>query len=409
MLFSGRHPGAVTATDATRGEAPASRDGIDPVRRGKGMRLIHTADWQIGKVFRFVDQPTMHVLQEARLEAVSTIGRLARERGAQAVLVAGDVYDHDGVSDRTLARPIERMRAFSNLEWHLVPGNHDPERTGGVWQRLLRQGLPASVKVHLEPEPAPLGDGPAWLLPAPLRHRPAADPTAWMDHAPTPEGALRIGVAHGSIREFGSAAGSAVIDPARPERAGLAYLALGDWHGMRRIGERCRYSGTPEVDGFDVHDGGHALLVEIASAAAPPSIEAVPVGRFCWRREHARVHDEHEIEALEHGLRGLGSELADVLLELVVEGTLSLAARVVFEERIVRALGAALRHLRVDDTGLLAAPSGDDLDAIGHTGVVRRAAERLRSLADDPDHAERDVARAALLRLYLEQHKAGTA
>ena len=74
------------------------------------MRLIHTADWQIGKVFRFVDDATMSLLQEARLEAIATIGGLARAHGALTVLVAGDLYDHDGLSDRTLFQPIERMR-----------------------------------------------------------------------------------------------------------------------------------------------------------------------------------------------------------------------------------------------------------------------------------------------------------
>ena len=77
------------------------------------MRLIHTADWQIGKVFRFVDQATMGVLQEARLEAISAIGRLALEHAAPVVLVAGDIYDIATAEDRTLAQPLARMRAFA--------------------------------------------------------------------------------------------------------------------------------------------------------------------------------------------------------------------------------------------------------------------------------------------------------
>jgi DNA repair exonuclease SbcCD nuclease subunit len=66
------------------------------------LRLIHTADWQIGKVFRFVDDATMSLLQEARLEAIGTIGGFARAHEIDTVLVAGDLYDHDGLSDRTL-------------------------------------------------------------------------------------------------------------------------------------------------------------------------------------------------------------------------------------------------------------------------------------------------------------------
>lgn len=57
------------------------------------MRLIHTSDWQIGKVFRFADDDVLPVLQHERLEAISRIGRLARAQGADAVVVAGDIYD----------------------------------------------------------------------------------------------------------------------------------------------------------------------------------------------------------------------------------------------------------------------------------------------------------------------------
>ena len=109
------------------------------------MRLIHTADWQIGKVFRFVDHGTMGVLQEARLEAISTIGRLAMEQAAPIVLVAGDIYDIATAEDRTLAQPLARMRAFGGVEWHLIPGNHDPHQPGGPWDRLLHRGLIVSV------------------------------------------------------------------------------------------------------------------------------------------------------------------------------------------------------------------------------------------------------------------------
>ena len=240
------------------------------------MRFIHTADWQIGKVFRFVDDATMGVLQEARLEAIATIGRRALAEDAPTVLVAGDVYDVATAEDRTLGQPIERMRGFAGVRWHLIPGNHDPHQPGGPWDRVLRRGLPANVEVHLEPAPVELTEERVQLLPAPLaRRRTLADPTAWMDQVPAPEGMLRIGLAHGSISAFGSDDRSQpnLIDPARPARAGLGYLALGDWHGSKRIGPRCWYSGTPEVDDFGVVDGGHALLVDVPAAGAPAAVD----------------------------------------------------------------------------------------------------------------------------------------
>ena len=334
------------------------------------MRLIHTADWQIGKVFRFVDQATMGVLQEARLEAISTIGRLAQEHAARVVLVAGDIYDAASAEDRTLAQPIARMRAFATVEWHLIPGNHDAHQPGGPWERLLRRGLPENVRVHLEPTPVAIAGSAVQLLPAPLRRRRAlGDATAWMDEAPASEGTLRIGLAHGSISAFGSDAQTQpnLIDPTRPERAGLAYLALGDWHGTKRIGSRCWYSGTPEIDDFGVVDGGHALLVELGTGGGSPAVTPLPTGRFGWRHESVQIHGEDDIDVVSARLGALHEDPACLLLDLRLEGTLSLSARA----RLARALddlGAALRFLRVDDSALYLSPSADDLEAIGRGG-----------------------------------------
>ncbi len=151
------------------------------------MRLLHTSDWQIGKAFGFADDATREVLRDARLEAISRLGRLGQESGAAAVLVAGDIYDVAAPSDRTLRQPIERMRQFPGLEWHLIPGNHDPHTTGGPWERLRRGGPPENVHLHLTPAASPVGDGAAWIVPAPLTRRHAAgDPTEAMDAGANP-------------------------------------------------------------------------------------------------------------------------------------------------------------------------------------------------------------------------------
>jgi hypothetical protein len=96
--------------------------------------------------------------------------------------------------------------------------------------------MPANIHLHLTPEAVPMADGSAWLLPAVLTRRHAgADPTGPMDSAATPDGAIRIGLAHGSVTSFGTDAASThnLIAFDRPERAGLGYLALGDWHGAQ--------------------------------------------------------------------------------------------------------------------------------------------------------------------------------
>ncbi len=46
--------------------------------------------------------------------------------------------------------------------------------------------------------------------------------------------------------------------------------------------------------------------------------------------------------------------------------------------------------------------NNSDLDRIGRAGFVRTAVERLREQADDKGNPEREIAKAALIRLYQE-------
>ncbi len=117
------------------------------------VRFLLSSDWQIGKVFRFVDDATMGLLQEERLRAITRIGGLAGEHDIQHVLVAGDVYDMEALSSRSLNQPLERMRNFAGVQWHLLPGNHDPHRANGIWARLLRMAYPEMCMPMLRRSP----------------------------------------------------------------------------------------------------------------------------------------------------------------------------------------------------------------------------------------------------------------
>jgi DNA repair exonuclease SbcCD nuclease subunit len=369
------------------------------------MRIIHTSDWQIGKVFRTFDREAEAVLQSERVEAISRIGMAAVENGATAVLVAGDIWDQAHVSDRTLSLPLERMRLFPAVEWHLIPGNHDPHTPGGPWARLLDREVPRNVRIHVEPVPVPLGDGSeAWLLPAPLTRRHAlGDPTEAMDGMETPPGLLRIGLAHGSIRDFDSD-GTGTRNRIATDRATttrLDYLALGDWHGQVRIDDRTWYSGTPEADRFGRDDVGRALLVELSPPGGSSIVTSIETGRFRWVSMEETVHGAGDLDGLEAALRRLDDSPQRVVLDLSVTGTLSLAARSDFDRRVRSGVAAAFAACRIDDSGLAVEPTADDLDAIDHAGFVRAAADRLRETAAGPASMARETAALALRELWV--------
>ncbi len=371
-------------------------------------KLIHTSDWQIGKVFRFVDNATMGLLQEARLRAVTRIGELAREHDARHVLVAGDVYDMEALSTRSLNQPLERMRNFGAVHWHLLPGNHDRQRPNGLWDQLVRKGVPANVHIHVAAEPAIYSEESFALLPAPLFYRRAiGDPTAYMDDVELPGGQVRVGLAHGTVTGFGSDDRDVpnFIAPDRPVKAGLSYLALGDWHGQKKINDRCWYSGTPETDAFDVIDGGQALLIEIEGHSAPPAVTTLATGHYNWLTLSEQINSRADIDFLAEKLRGVSDDLGRALVYLSAEGTLSLEDKQYFEDRIVDGVSAALCFMRVDRRRLFPRPTPEDLDRIDRGGFVRTAAEVLKRKAEEGADKDRAIAAEALQRLYVEHMK----
>ena len=366
------------------------------------MRFLHTSDLQIGKTFGFVDDETLAILRAERLEVIRRIGEIAVSKQASAVLVAGDIYDNVYPGLEMLLRPIERMRQITGLEWHLIPGNHDPHIANSPWERLLRTPLPPNIVIHTTFEPRPIGDGSVWVLPGILNHRHmSSDPTTAFDTAVTPPGALRIGLAHGSIRSFGSTESSTnnVLAIDRAATAKLDYLALGDWHGMTRIDDRTWYSGTPEPDRFEVTTG-HVLLVDV-SPNTVPIVTPLESSRFFWHMEAATVNSASDVVALESHIRGLNPDLSRVLVDLRVSGTLDMAAREQFEQIITTGLGSALRALRLDVSELYLKPTTEELEAIDHIGFVRVAADELAALAGDVANPQREIAAEALQRLYV--------
>lgn len=371
------------------------------------IRFLHTADWQIGKPFGGYDADTRGELKAERFRVVERIARLAAERGCDAVLVAGDAFDDNTVSDREIRRALEAMAPFRGA-WIMLPGNHDAALAVSVWTRLRRMDPPANLVVADTPSPILLADGRLAVLPAPLtRRHEGADLTAWFDEAGTPAGAVRVGLAHGSVANRlpeKAESGNPIADD-RAARARLDYLALGDWHGFLEIAERTYYSGTPEPERYPANRPGFVALVEIEAPGAEPRVEAVATAHYLWAAREVVLTGE---------AAGLDDALADLprggttLLDLKLSGSLPLRERVALDARLA-ALGASVFDLRVSDSRLVDAPDEEDLDRIDLAGFVRVAIDRLRARAADPADPQREAAALALRLAYVEHVRLGAA
>ena len=367
-------------------------------------RFLHTADWQIGRYFNRFDTDNSSALADARYGAIERLAQLAVEHNCDAVLVAGDVFDAQTVSDRCIRRTFNATAGFTG-PWVMLSGNHDAALVESVWTRARRiNAVPDNVHLALQSGVVELPQQKIAVLAAPLTQRHTYDDlTAPFDSLSTPPQWLRVGLAHGSVQGV-LAEGIDATNPIAADRsasAALDYLALGDWHGLKQINERTWYSGTPEPERFRNNQPGFALLVTVSEPGALPQVEALETARYHWHQWQEKLVVETDIDEL---LKRLDELPESSVLDLKLEGSITLAG----EQRLADALSRAearYRSVTYDRSRLLLAPTEEDLAGLQASGYVGDVLEQLQARQSG---AETQIARdalAILASLLLEARK----
>ncbi|MBS0412803.1 MAG: DNA repair exonuclease [Proteobacteria bacterium] len=371
--------------------------------------FIHTADWQIGRQYGRFAPDDAAALAEARFTTVERIARLATEQAVDAVLVAGDVFDAQTVSDRSIRRLFNSLAGFAG-PWVMLPGNHDAALAESVWSRAQRLGaVPQNVHLALAPQVLALAAQGLAVLPAPLTQRQTHDDlSAWFDAAETPPGLLRVGLAHGSVQgilpeEIDS---PNPIATDRAARARLDYLALGDWHGCKQVDERTWYSGTPEQERFKDNGAGQVLQVVIDELGATPHVTPHAVGQHVWQQWHERIEVASDLDRLFQRLEAVADK---AVLDLHLAGQVDLAG----QERLRRALSVAearYRSVQCNEAELRLQPTDEDIAALQADGYLGAVVATLRDHqeGEQAEHAREALGiLAALLRERQGKSRAG--
>jgi DNA repair exonuclease SbcCD nuclease subunit len=367
-----------------------------------GFRFIHSSDLHLGRRFGNLPEDARGRIVEARHTAIGKLAAAARDHGAGHVLLAGDVFDTETPSDAVWRQAMSAMSSAQGIQWWIIPGNHDSLAAEALWDRVQRH---ASENVHLlgNAEPVEIAKQ-VMLLPAPVPRRfPGRDLTDWMPGCASPQDCFRIGLAHGGVQTFGTEDENAeIIPPDRARSARLDYLALGDWHGAKQIGERTFYSGSPEQDRFK-HDGpGVCLAVTLPAPGALPQVTHVQTGQFAWSEKPLVLTPEQDpVLALQALLPTEAEARRDILLRIRASGWIRLSERMVLA-RAVEEAKPEFWHFEFNDAGLATEYTPDDLDEIATTGALRLAAEALHHETEGAGIGAQDpsVAAAALNRLY---------
>ncbi|MDK8843407.1 exonuclease SbcCD subunit D [Corynebacterium striatum] len=293
------------------------------------VKFIHTSDFQLGMTRWFLEGEAQARFNDDRMESVVRLGELARETGAEFIVVAGDVFEHNALSKNTLSRAKETFRNLP-VPVYLLPGNHDPL----VADSVLRK--PFADNVHVIADFAPIEFRPGVeIVGAPYLTKRANYDLVREALAPLePYDGVRIAVGHGQVEARDSEAD--VIDlrfvEEQIEAGVIDYLALGDTHSTQELGSsgRVRFSGSPETTAFDdrERDSGNALIVTVDGGEV--DVVKHRVGRWHFRALEADVNSMEDVErflkevdelpykrrtAVKYGLRGTVGLEAQARLE----------------------------------------------------------------------------------------------
>ncbi|HRE98648.1 MAG TPA: exonuclease subunit SbcD, partial [Flavobacteriales bacterium] len=99
------------------------------------LRILHTADWHLGKRLHGADLSKDHLL------FIEDLLSIIREREITHLLIAGDVFDHANPSNEALELYYSFIRKLLDTGCALIVtgGNHDSPGVLNAPQSLLKQ------------------------------------------------------------------------------------------------------------------------------------------------------------------------------------------------------------------------------------------------------------------------------
>jgi len=280
------------------------------------MRVLHTADWHLGRIFHGV-----HLTEDQAYVLDEIIG-IAQEARPDVVIIAGDVYDRavppqDAVS--LLDDVLSRLVAKVGVPVVLIAGNHDsPERLSFGARLLANSNLHVFGPLPSEFQPVVIEDeyGPVDIYAIPFAEPPVVRERIGGGDIRDQGSALRrilqrirakkpahrrsILVAHAAVvggktsdseRPL-SIGGTETVDPAI--FSGFDYVALGHLHQPQSPGEdRIQYSGS--ILKYSFSEASHEKSVTIVEmdVTGKCAIERVPLS------------PRHDVRRIEGTLEGI--------------------------------------------------------------------------------------------------------
>jgi exonuclease SbcD len=253
------------------------------------MKIIHTSDIHLDASFANARMPNAFGIRrrQSLRDVFSEILQRAIDWPADAVLIAGDLFEHTLVTRDTISFLREQFARVSPIPIFVAPGNHDPFTPDSPY---ANEAWPVNVYLF---------DQPTWKAHALKQNRLTVHGFAFdgPDISENPfgtleipdDGRIHVAIGHGSEKGHQPPEKDAYAPFDAHDAAvdGLAYLALGHFHTTTPIkgdfNTTMYYAGAPEGHNFSESGLHYYLEVEIDEhdadnpGADPPQIRVTPM------------------------------------------------------------------------------------------------------------------------------------
>ena len=271
----------------------------------KEIKLLHAADIHLDSAYESLQPASAAERRKGQRALLYKLAEVAEARGADAVLLCGDVFN--GIdAERDTERDFCRAMGTLGCPVLIAAGNHDPYTAYSMWETVH---LPENIYVFKNPaiECVELPGVHARFWGASFQN--AFSRPLMRDFVPPDKRAdlPDVMVIHGEITDGESAYNA--ISREDLLKSGMDYVALGHIHmrsPLKKVGETAyAYPGCTEGRGFDETGEKGALLITISDDGV--SEEFIPLGGVRYEILSVDIGGKNVIKAVLAAAEGLST------------------------------------------------------------------------------------------------------
>ncbi len=290
------------------------------------LKILHLADIHLGHSQSYLKEKATVRKNEIRDRFFEILQYAGDARnGIQAVLIAGDLFDHHTPEASLVERVIAGLKRLNEqgIPTVTLPGTHDEISYPKSVFQVYKDRWPGILVTNPEPSyiaTLTLNDTPCHIYGMAFTAGLSHPPFDLINTVDTP--GKHIALFHGTLDPpdlFNPTDRDVALSSKHLLESGMDYVALGHFHLHRAMsGDGCLivYSGGVEGKGFDDPGVGFLTVVDILSN--PPTIEKIP---FSCRRIITREFDLTHIsgnDEIERKIREMSDQ--DLILRVKLTG-----------------------------------------------------------------------------------------